>query len=61
MFIIQVLIGTGVMFLWSPAAALLGITQPWVSIIFIVVWLVFWMCPVGKDLEDYLRRQINGG
>lgn len=61
LFLIEVLIGVGVMFLWAPAAYFIGITQPWVSIIFIIGWVIFWGLPAGQRLRSVLVRQINGG
>ncbi len=56
---VEVFVGVVVMALWSPIAGLLGITQPWVSIIFIVGWVVFWMSPQGPKARMILERMIR--
>lgn len=52
-------VGVLVLSLWTPLAALLGIGSPWVSILFVVGWVVFWMAPVGKKSERVLERMIR--
>lgn len=61
LFLIEVLVGVAVLAVWSPVAAFLSITQPWVTIIFIVSWIVFWMTPTGKRITAKLVRAIHGG
>jgi ABC-type uncharacterized transport system YnjBCD permease subunit len=61
LFLLEVAIGIGVMAVWSPLAAALGIVFPWMNIIFVVAWVIFWMTPVGQRIEGHLIRLINGG
>ena len=61
LFVLEAAIGISVMAMWAPLAAFLGIVFPWANIIFIAVWVIFWMTPVGNRVENRLIRIINGG
>lgn len=61
LFLLEVAIGIGVMAVWAPLAATFGIVFPWMNIIFVVAWVIFWMTPVGQRAENKLIRLINGG
>lgn len=59
LWVAEIFVGVLVLSLWSPLAGLLGITQPWVTILFIVGWVVFWMSPYGPRARRVLERIIR--
>lgn len=61
LFLAEVVIGLGVLIVWSPIAAAMGIASPLVSIIFAIAWVIFWMTPVGHRATAKLNRLIHGG
>jgi hypothetical protein len=59
MFWLEAAIGIGVISVWAPLSAAMGIVFPWMNIIFMVAWVIFWMSPVGKRQEAKLLGFIN--
>jgi hypothetical protein len=59
LWLVEIVIGVAVLSVWHPVAAVLGITQPWVTIIFIVGWVVFWATPLGIKTRETLKRIIR--
>jgi hypothetical protein len=59
LWLVEIVIGVAVLSVWHPVATVLGITQPWVTIIFIVGWVVFWATPLGIKTRETLKRIIR--
>lgn len=59
LWIAECVVGVLVLSIWSPVAALLGIAQPWITLIFIAGWVIFWMSPQGPKARAVLQRIIR--
>lgn len=58
-FVAEIVVGILLLAVWTPFATLLGITSPFITLIFMVAWPLLYLSPLGYRMRLVLLRMIN--